>query len=200
MKRSTSKRPKASSASRRAPAFRVGIGYDAHRLAEGRRLVLGGVEIPHERGLLGHSDADVLLHAVMDALLGAAGLGDIGCHFPNTDEQFRDASSVFLLVATASLLDARGFRAAQVDATVIAEAPRIAEHIPAMRAQIAETLELDEALVTVKATTQEGLGWIGRREGIAAIAVAQVESRGRRGGGKRAAGRPARGAARRKRR
>jgi 2-C-methyl-D-erythritol 2,4-cyclodiphosphate synthase len=200
VKRSTSKRPKASSASRRAPAFRVGIGYDAHRLAEGRRLVLGGVEIPHERGLLGHSDADVLLHAVMDALLGAAGLGDIGCHFPNTDEQFRDASSVFLLVATASLLDARGFRAAQVDATVIAEAPRIAEHIPAMRAQIAETLELDEALVTVKATTQEGLGWIGRREGIAAIAVAQVESRGRRGGGKRAAGRPARGAARRKRR
>ncbi len=169
------------SASRRALALRVGIGYDAHRLSEGRRLVLGGVEIPHERGLLGHSDADVLLHAVMDALLGAAGLGDIGCHFPNTDEEFRDASSVFLLLTTASLLDARGFRAAQIDATVIAEAPRIAEHVPAMRAQIAETLELDEGLITIKATTQEGMGWIGRGEGIAAIAIAQVEAARRRG-------------------
>ena len=173
------------SEARPAPAFRIGIGYDAHRLAEGRRLVLGGVEIPHERGLLGHSDADVLLHAIMDALLGAAGLGDIGCHFPNTDEQFRDASSVFLLVATASLLDARGFRAAQVDATVIAEAPRIADHVPAMRAQIAETLEIDESLITIKATTNEGLGWIGRGEGIAAIAVAQVE--GARRAGRKAA-------------
>lgn len=169
-------RAKKGAAGSRAPALRIGIGYDAHRLSEGRRLILGGVEIPHERGLLGHSDADVLLHAVMDALLGAAGLGDIGCHFPNTDEQFRDASSVFLLVATASLLDARGFRAAQVDATVIAEAPRIADHVPAMRAQIADTLELDEALITIKATTNEGLGWIGRGEGIAAIAVAQVEA------------------------
>ena len=155
--RAVAKRARARSAegrpARPAPALRIGIGYDAHRLAEGRRLVLGGVEIPHERGLLGHSDADVLLHAVMDALLGASGLGDIGCHFPNNDEQYRDASSVFLLLATASLLDARGFRAAQVDATVIAEAPRIADHIPAMRAQIAETLELDEGLITIKATT-----------------------------------------------
>jgi len=202
VERSSKARPRGTrtTAARRAPALRVGIGYDAHRLAEGRRLVLGGVEIPHERGLLGHSDADVLLHAVMDALLGAAGLGDIGCHFPNTDEQFRDASSVFMLVATASLLDARGFRAAQVDATVIAEAPRIAEHVPAMRAQIAETLELDEELITIKATTQEGLGWIGRGEGIAAIAVAQVERVARRAAMKGVKGRTTQRATRRKRR
>ncbi len=202
VERSSKARPRGTrtTAARRAPALRVGIGYDAHRLAEGRRLVLGGVEIPHERGLLGHSDADVLLHAIMDALLGAAGLGDIGCHFPNTDEQFRDASSVFMLVATASLLDARGFRAAQVDATVIAEAPRIAEHVPAMRAQIAETLELDEELITIKATTQEGLGWIGRGEGIAAIAVAQVERVARRAAMKGVKGRTTQRATRRKRR
>jgi 2-C-methyl-D-erythritol 2,4-cyclodiphosphate synthase len=192
--------------------MRVGIGYDAHRLSEGRRLMLGGVEIPHERGLLGHSDADVLLHAIMDALLGAAGLGDIGCHFPNTNEQFRDASSVFLLVATAGLLEARGFRPAQVDATVVAEAPRITEHVPAMRAQIASSLEIDESLIMIKATTQEGLGWIGRGEGIAAIAVAQVEvladreraaparsssRRAKRGPGKAASRGPRRGPGRR---
>jgi 2-C-methyl-D-erythritol 2,4-cyclodiphosphate synthase len=153
---------------------RAGIGYDAHRFAEGRRLVLGGVEIAHPRGLLGHSDADVLLHAIMDALLGAAALGDIGRHFPDTDETFRGASSVFLLAATRSLLEAEGCRAISVDATVIAEAPRIAPHVPAMRAVIASGLGIAEERVSVKATTQEGLGWIGRGEGIAAIAVAQV--------------------------
>jgi len=159
----------------RGPAVRVGIGYDAHRFAEGRRLVLGGVEVPYDRGLLGHSDADVVLHAIMDALLGAAGLGDIGCHFPDTDETFRGASSVLLLAATCSLLEASGFFAAQLDATVLAEAPRLAPHVPAMRARIAEALGIDESCVSIKATTNEGLGWVGRGEGIAAFAVAQVD-------------------------
>ena len=163
------------------PRVRVGIGYDAHRFAEGRSLVLGGVEIPHDRGLHGHSDADVLLHAIMDALLGAAGLGDIGCHFPDTDETFRGASSVLLLAATCSLLEAAGFRAAQLDATVLAEAPRLAPHVDAMRARIAEALGIEPGCVGIKATTNEGLGWIGRGEGIAAVAVAQVEAIGRSG-------------------
>jgi 2-C-methyl-D-erythritol 2,4-cyclodiphosphate synthase len=148
---------------------RVGIGYDAHRFAPGRRLVLGGVEIPHELGLEGHSDADVLTHAVIDALLGAAGLGDVGTLFPPDDERWRDAHSLDLLTVTLGNLYGR---IVNVDATVICEAPRLADHRAQMERNLAETLS---APVIVKATTNEGLGWIGRGEGIACIAVALVE-------------------------
>lgn len=152
--------------------LRIGQGYDVHALAAGRRLVLGGVEIEHERGLAGHSDADVLLHALMDALLGAAGLGDIGTHFPPTEERWRGASSLDLLARVAALLRQAGWQALNVDATVIAERPRIAPHVPAMRAHIAAALGITEQAVGVKATTNERLGFVGREEGIAALAVA----------------------------
>jgi 2-C-methyl-D-erythritol 2,4-cyclodiphosphate synthase len=156
---------------------RTGIGYDAHRLAAGRRLVLGGVEIPHDRGLAGHSDADVLTHAVIDALLGAAGLGDIGQHFPDTDERFRDADSIALLREVAGLVAARDVTVVNVDATVLAEGPRLAEHREAMRRRLAEALDVPEGRVNVKATTGEGMGWVGREEGIAALAVASLAER-----------------------
>lgn len=156
--------------------LRIGQGYDVHPLVTGRRLVLGGVEIAHEHGLDGHSDADALLHAIMDALLGAAGLGDIGAHFPPSDERWRDASSLDLLARVAALLREEGWRAVNVDATVIAERPRIAPHVPAMRAHIAAALGLEEQTVGVKATTNEGLGFVGREEGIAALAVALVRT------------------------
>jgi 2-C-methyl-D-erythritol 2,4-cyclodiphosphate synthase len=156
---------------------RTGIGYDAHRLAAGRRLVLGGVEIPHDRGLAGHSDADVLTHAVIDALLGAAGLGDIGQHFPDTDERFRDADSIALLREVAGLVAARDLTVVNVDATVLAERPRLAEHREAMRRRLAEALDVPEGRVNVKATTGEGMGWVGREEGIAALAVASLAER-----------------------
>ena len=156
----------------------VGLGYDCHRFAEGRRLVLGGVEVPHDRGLTGHSDADVLCHAVTDALLGAAGMGDIGELFPDTDERFRDADSVALLSEVVGRLRDRGLAVANVDATVVLEAPRLAPHREAMRARLAEALEVDVARVGVKATTSEGMGFIGRGEGAAAMAVAAVEEIG----------------------
>ncbi len=159
-----------------APAPRVGIGFDAHRFAAGRPLVLGGVEIPAPRGLAGHSDADVVVHAVMDALLGAAGCGDIGRHFPPDDPRYAGARSLVLLSRVRDLLAARGWRAAHVDVTVMAEAPRLAPHAPAMREAIAGTLGVGEDRVNVKATTLEGMGAIGRAEGIAAQAVASLEA------------------------
>ncbi|MGA8363488.1 MAG: 2-C-methyl-D-erythritol 2,4-cyclodiphosphate synthase [Solirubrobacteraceae bacterium] len=150
----------------------VGIGYDTHRLATGHRLILGGVEIPHERGLEGHSDADVLTHAVIDALLGAAGLGDIGEHFPDTDERWRDADSIELLqTVVATVLDA-GYEIVNVDCTVLMEAPRLAPHKQAIRTRLAATLGLPAAHVNVKATTGETIGFVGRGEGVAALATA----------------------------
>ena len=155
--------------------IRCGTGYDAHRLTAGRKLILGGVEIPHERGLEGHSDADVLCHAIADALLGAIGEGDIGHHFPNTDESIRGISSLEILEKVSALLEAKKARAVNIDATLVAEAPKIAPHIPAMREKIAAALWIDTSCVSIKATTNEGLGAIGRGEGMAAMAVAMVE-------------------------
>jgi 2-C-methyl-D-erythritol 2,4-cyclodiphosphate synthase len=157
--------------------MRIGIGYDIHRFQEGRRLLLGGVEIAGEKGLGGHSDADVLLHAIMDALLGAAGLSDIGHFFPPDDPTFAGADSRELLARTVQMIGPLGYAVENVDATVIAERPRLAPHIKAMRQRIAETLEIDESRVSVKATTNEGLGDIGRGEGIAALAVALLVPR-----------------------
>jgi len=153
----------------------TGLGYDIHRFTEGRALVLGGVEIPHDRGLEGHSDADVLSHAIADAVLGAIGEQDIGHHFPNTDPSIRGISSLEILEKAANLARARGARINSIDATVIAEAPKIAPHVFVMRERIAAALGLPAARVAVKATTNEGLGAIGRGEGIAAMAVASVE-------------------------
>lgn len=154
---------------------KCGIGYDAHRLVAGRKLILGGVEIPHSVGLDGHSDADVLCHAIADALLGAIGEGDIGHHFPNTDEGIRAISSLAILARVTEVLRGKKARAINVDATLIAEAPKIAPHIPAMRERIARALTLEINSVSIKATTNEGLGTIGRGEGMAAMAVASVE-------------------------
>ena len=155
--------------------IRCGIGYDVHRLAEDRQLILGGVEIPHSRGLEGHSDGDVLSHAIADALLGAICAGDIGQHFPNTDESIRGISSIKILQRVSELLAEKKARAVNVDATVIAEAPRITPHIPAMRKKIAQAIGAPESRVSIKATTNERLGAIGRGEGIAAMAIATVE-------------------------
>jgi 2-C-methyl-D-erythritol 2,4-cyclodiphosphate synthase len=155
--------------------MRIGQGFDVHRLAAGRRLVIGGVEIEHDRGLLGHSDADVLLHAICDALLGAAALGDIGKHFPDTDARFKGIDSRELLRQVAILLEDRGRRVVNVDATIIAEAPRMAPHIPRMVANIAADLGIEPHYVNVKATTTEGLGFTGRGEGIAAQAICLIE-------------------------
>lgn len=154
--------------------IRVGHGFDVHAFAEGRRLVIGGVDIPHDRGLLGHSDADVLLHAICDALLGAAGLGDIGRHFPDSDARYKGIDSRELLRHVGSLLKEKGWRAGNVDATIIAQAPRMAPHISAMRAHIAADLGVFEDVVNVKATTTERLGFTGRGEGIAAEAVCLI--------------------------
>ena len=156
--------------------MRVGTGYDVHRLTEGRDLIVGGVKIPYEKGLLGHSDADVLLHAVMDALLGAAALGDIGQHFPDTDPAYRGISSLLLLEKTGEMLRDKGFFVENIDATIIAQAPKMRPHIDAMRENIARTLDLDPGCVNVKATTEEGLGFTGAGEGIAAQAVCMLTS------------------------
>lgn len=155
-------------------SVRTGIGYDAHRFAPDRPLVLGGVVIPHPLGLAGHSDADVLLHAVADALLGAAALGDIGQHFPPSDPRFKDADSRDLLARVLLLVARAGYAPVNVDATVIAEVPRIAPHAAAMRAAIAACLDLDLGAVSVKATTNEGMGFVGRGDGIAALATATL--------------------------
>jgi len=156
--------------------MRVGIGYDYHRLEAGRKLVLGGVEIPFSKGLAGHSDGDVLTHAVCDALLGAAGLGDIGQHFPDTDPQWKDASSLTLLAQVVERLRAKGLRVAQVDSVIIAEAPKLAPHFARMRETLARTLGVEPALVNVKAKTTEGLEAVGRGEAMAAQAIVVLES------------------------
>ncbi len=155
--------------------MRVGMGYDVHPLVEGRRLVLGGVEIPFERGLAGHSDGDVLVHAVIDALLGAAGLGDIGTHFPSTDPKYKDISSITLLRQIGSLLRDQGWQVGNIDATIVAERPRLSPFADQMRKRMCETLGIGREQIGVKATTTEGLGFAGRGEGIAAYAVALVE-------------------------
>jgi 2-C-methyl-D-erythritol 2,4-cyclodiphosphate synthase len=155
--------------------IRCGIGYDVHRLAKRRKLILGGVEIAHSRGLEGHSDADVLSHAIADALLGAIAAGDIGQHFPNTDESIRDMSSLEILKRVTKLLADKRAHVINIDATVVTEAPKLARHISAMRKAIAQAIGISESNVGVKATTNEGLGAIGRSEGIAAMAVASVE-------------------------
>jgi 2-C-methyl-D-erythritol 2,4-cyclodiphosphate synthase len=157
-------------------SVRIGQGFDVHALVPGRKLIVGGVEIPFDRGLLGHSDGDVLLHAICDALLGAAGLGDIGRHFPDADERLRDADSRNLLSATAARLHERGFRVVNVDATIIAQAPRMAPHVAAMTACIAQALGVAGQQVNIKAKTSERLGFTGRGEGIAAQAVALIEA------------------------
>ena len=156
-------------------AFRCGIGYDAHRLVSGRKLILGGVEISHHRGLEGHSDADVLSHAIADAILGALGAGDIGKHFPNTDEAIRGISSIEILRHVATIAAQKNARVVNVDATLLAEAPKISPHIPAMQEKIAAALGIRSDAISIKATTNEGLGTIGRGEGMAAMAVASVE-------------------------
>ncbi len=151
--------------------LRIGHGYDVHKLVEGRKLILGGVDIPHTVGLLGHSDADVLLHAVMDAMLGALALGDIGHLFPDTDENFKDADSIKLLERVYAVCRENGYEVGNIDATVIAQAPKLAPYIPAMRANIAAALCCDVSRISVKATTEEKLGFTGERLGIAAHAV-----------------------------
>jgi 2-C-methyl-D-erythritol 2,4-cyclodiphosphate synthase len=153
----------------------VGIGYDTHRLVAGRRLILGGVELEHDRGLEGHSDADVLTHAIIDAMLGACALGDIGQHFPDSDARYRGADSIELLRATVALLGGAGFATVHVDATVVMERPQLAPAREAMRTRLADALGLELAHVSVKATRGEGMGFVGRQEGIAALAVATVQ-------------------------
>lgn len=151
-------------------AFRTGLGYDVHELVEGRKLILGGVEIPFEKGLLGHSDADCLVHAINDALLGALALGDIGQHFPDTDPQYEGISSLLLMRQVMELVSAQGYRIGNVDSVIMAQRPKLASYIPAMREAIAHTLGCDVAQVAVKATTTEHLGFVGREEGISCMA------------------------------
>lgn len=156
--------------------LRIGQGYDVHRLVSGRRLVVGGVEIPHETGLLGHSDADVLLHAISDALLGAAAMGDIGCLFPDNDSRFKDADSLVLLTAVAEKLKESGFSIVNIDCTMIAQKPKMRPYIDEMRANIARACGISVEFVSVKATTEEGLGFSGREEGMAAQAICLIEN------------------------
>lgn len=155
-------------------AMRIGMGYDVHRLVEGRDLILGGVKIPYEKGLLGHSDADVLLHAVMDALLGAAALGDIGKHFPDSDDKYKGISSLKLLEYVGTLLEENGFFIENIDATIIAQKPKMRPFIDEMRKNIADTLKIDISQVNVKATTEEGLGFTGTGEGISSQAICML--------------------------
>ena len=154
--------------------MRVGMGYDVHKLVEGRKLIIGGVEIPHSLGLLGHSDADVLLHAIKDAILGAAALGDIGRHFPDTDEAYKGISSMVLLSKVKDLILKEGYKVNNIDATIAAQQPKIAPYIKAMNENIAQTLKIEASQVNVKATTTEGLGFVGNKEGIAAYAIVSL--------------------------
>ena len=156
--------------------MRIGHGYDVHRLVEGRKLIIGGVDIPHETGLLGHSDADVLVHAIMDALLGAASLGDIGALFPDNDDQYLGADSICLLQEVGKVLKEYGYSVGNIDSTIIAQAPKMRNYIDQMRERIAKALGIDMAMVSVKATTEEGLGFTGRKEGIAAFAICLIQS------------------------
>ncbi len=155
--------------------IRIGHGYDVHAFSENRKCIIGGVEIPYEKGLLGHSDADVLLHAISDSLLGAAALGDIGKHFPDTDPEFKGADSLVLLTKVNELLESKGYRVVNVDATVIAQAPKLAPYIIEMRENIAKALKTDVDFISVKATTEEKLGFTGRKEGISAHSVCLIE-------------------------
>ena len=154
--------------------YRVGNGYDVHRLVEGRKLILGGVEIPCEKGLLGHSDADVLVHSIMDALLGACGESDIGKHFPDSDAAYKGISSLALLGKVKAIVCSKGYSIGNIDSIIVAERPKLATHIDGMKAKIAEVLELDKGCIGIKATTTEGLGFAGKGEGIAAYAVANL--------------------------
>lgn len=154
--------------------MRVGIGYDVHRLVEGRKLIIGGVEIEYIKGLLGHSDADVLTHAIMDALLGAASLGDIGKHFPDTDEKFEGISSMNLLKLVAGLLNDNGYRVNNIDATIVAQKPKMAPYIENMKKNISDAIGIEENDVNIKATTEEGLGFTGSGEGISSMAAASI--------------------------
>lgn len=156
--------------------MRVGMGYDVHRLVEGRDLIIGGVKIPYEKGLLGHSDADVLLHAIMDALLGAAALGDIGKHFPDTDPKYEGASSLKLLEQVGKLIEKEMYVVSNIDATIIAQRPKMAPYIEEMREQVAKTLHLELSQVNIKATTEEGLGFTGKGEGIASQAAVALDT------------------------
>jgi 2-C-methyl-D-erythritol 2,4-cyclodiphosphate synthase len=151
------------------PDIRFGIGYDSHRFAEGRRLILGGLEIPHDRGLLGHSDADVVLHALSDALLGAAGLNDIGSYFPDTDKKYKDIDSAKILIEVLAFVEGKGFLPGNIDIVIIAESPRLAEYIPEMKKKLSEIMHLSEDDISIKATSNEKMGFIGREEGIASI-------------------------------
>ena len=155
--------------------MRIGMGYDVHKLVEGRKLILGGVEIPYEKGLLGHSDADVLLHAIMDALLGAAALGDIGKHFPDTDPAYKGISSIRLLEHVADLLEEHQFLIENIDATIIAQRPKMRPYIDTMRENIAKALKIESDQINVKATTEEGLGFTGSGEGISSQAICMLE-------------------------
>lgn len=154
--------------------LRIGQGYDVHKLVEGRKLIIGGVDIPHEKGLLGHSDADVLIHAIMDALLGALGLGDIGSHFPDTGEEFKDMDSRVLLRRVNELLKNSGYALNNMDAVIIAQSPKMAPHIEKMKENLAEDLEIDPGLINIKASTTESLGFVGRKEGIQAQAIVLI--------------------------
>ena len=155
--------------------MRIGIGYDIHRLVEGRSLILGGVSIAYDKGLLGHSDADVLVHAICDALLGAAGLGDIGSHFPDDDSQYKDISSLKLLSQTCRLLTDKGYRIVNLDATILAEAPKLAPHRQKMQTNLADTMNISADNINIKATTTEGLGVIGKGKGIGAMCIAMID-------------------------
>jgi 2-C-methyl-D-erythritol 2,4-cyclodiphosphate synthase len=151
--------------------YRIGFGYDTHRLVEGRPLILGGVQIPHDSGLLGHSDADVLIHAIMDAVIGALGRGDIGRYFPDSDPAYKDADSILLLKEVIGFADDDGYRIGNLDATIVAEKPKLAPHLGAMKTRLASVFHMSEHSLNIKATTSEGMGFIGRREGMAAYAV-----------------------------
>ena len=155
--------------------MRIGHGYDVHKLSQDRKLIIGGVEIPFKAGLLGHSDADVLLHAVCDSLLGAAALGDIGMHFPDTDPAYKNINSLFLLKKVGELISEGGYKICNIDATIIAQSPKMSPYIQKMRENIAEALNIDVSLVSVKATTEEGLGFSGRKEGISAHSVCLID-------------------------
>ncbi len=150
---------------------RIGMGYDVHRLVEGRKLIIGGVEIPYEKGLLGHSDADVLLHAIMDSILGAAALGDIGKHFPDKDDLYKDISSVKLLKEVKKIVESKGYKVVNIDSTIIAQKPKMAPYIEEMRVKISEILDISIDMINIKATTEEGLGFTGTGEGISAQSI-----------------------------
>ncbi len=157
--------------------MRIGIGYDVHKLVEGRDLIIGGVKIPHEKGLLGHSDADVLTHAIMDALLGAAALGDIGTHFPDTAAEYKDADSLVLLKEVKRMLKERSYKIINIDGVIIAQEPKMKPHIPAMRKVLCEVLNLQEDQINIKATTEEGLGFTGSKEGISSQVAVLIDKR-----------------------